>query len=39
VEKYFRPISLVVGILLVGAIAWWLIRRARAKRQETAPRR
>ena len=36
VEKYFRPISIVVGILLVAAIAWWLIRRARAKRHEDA---
>ena len=36
VEKYFRPISIVVGILLVGAIVWWLLRRARAKRRETA---
>ena len=32
VERYIRPISIVVGILVVGAIAWWLIRRARAKR-------
>ena len=38
VEKYLRPISIVVGILLVGAIVWWLLRRARAKRQETSPR-
>ena len=36
VEKYFRPISIVVGVLVVGAIAWWLLRRARAKRQDTA---
>jgi len=31
VEKYLRPISIVVGILLAAAVAWWLIRRARAK--------
>jgi membrane protein DedA with SNARE-associated domain len=36
VEKYFRPISIVVGVLLVAAIAWWLFRRARAKRYENA---
>jgi membrane protein DedA with SNARE-associated domain len=36
VERYFRPISVVVGILLVGAVAWWLIRRARAKRDSEA---
>jgi membrane protein DedA with SNARE-associated domain len=32
VERYLRPISIAVGILVLGAIAWWLIRRARAKR-------
>jgi len=36
VERYFRPISIVVGVLLVTAIAWWLIRRARAKRTAKA---
>ena len=36
VEKYFRPVSIVVGILLVAAIAWWLIRRARTKRKSEA---
>jgi membrane protein DedA with SNARE-associated domain len=36
VEKYFRPVSIVVGIMLVGAIVWWLLRRARAKRQDSA---
>jgi membrane protein DedA with SNARE-associated domain len=39
VERYFRPISIVVGILLVAAIAWWLIRRARAKRSAEARER
>jgi membrane protein DedA with SNARE-associated domain len=36
VEKYLRPISIMVGVLLVAAIAWWLIRRARAKRTAEA---
>jgi membrane protein DedA with SNARE-associated domain len=36
VEKYFRPISIVVGALVLAAIAWWLIRRARAKRRSGA---
>ena len=36
VERYFRPISIVVAVLLVGAIVWWLVRRARAKRREDA---
>jgi len=35
VERYFRPISLVVGVVLVVLIAWWLVRRARASRRET----
>jgi membrane protein DedA with SNARE-associated domain len=36
VFDYFRPISIVFGVLFVGAIAWWLFRRARARREETA---
>jgi membrane protein DedA with SNARE-associated domain len=36
VERYFQPISIVVGVLLIGAVAWWLIRRARAKRKSEA---
>jgi membrane protein DedA with SNARE-associated domain len=36
VERYFRPISIVVGVLVLAAIAWWLIRRARAKRKSEA---
>jgi membrane protein DedA with SNARE-associated domain len=35
-ERYFQPISIVVGVLLIGAVAWWLIRRARAKRKSEA---
>jgi len=34
VEKYFRPVSIAVAILLAAVLAWWLIRRARAKRSE-----
>ena len=36
VEKYFRPISIAVAVLIVAAIAWWLVRRARQKRAEDA---
>ena len=36
VEKYFRPISIVIAVILAAAIAWWLVRRARAKRREDA---
>jgi membrane protein DedA with SNARE-associated domain len=31
VETYFRPISIVVGVLLVGAIAYWVYRRVRSR--------
>ena len=36
VVKYFTPITVVVAVLLVGGIAWWLVRRARQKRTEEA---
>jgi membrane protein DedA with SNARE-associated domain len=39
VERYFRPISIIVGILLVAAIAWWVVRRVRAKRRQDAAAR
>src|SRR6266516_508619 len=29
VDKYFRPISIAVAVLIVAGVAWWLIRRAR----------
>jgi membrane protein DedA with SNARE-associated domain len=37
VERYLRPVSLAIGILLVGAFVWWLVRRARTKRRQEAP--
>src|SRR5207302_2855303 len=38
-EHYFTPISIAVAVLLVAAIAWWVIRRLRLRRREgaTAP--
>jgi membrane protein DedA with SNARE-associated domain len=36
VERYFRPISIAVAVLLVVLVAWWLIRRARSRRAEGA---
>lgn len=36
VESYLRPVSLAIGILLVGAFVWWLVRRARTKRRQEA---
>jgi membrane protein DedA with SNARE-associated domain len=32
VLDYLGPVSLVVAILLVGAVAWWLLKRARERR-------
>ena len=39
VEKYFRPISIVFGVLLVALIAWWIVKRARARRTQASPTR
>jgi membrane protein DedA with SNARE-associated domain len=36
VERYFRPISIVVAVLLGGLIVWWFVRRARARKREDA---
>jgi membrane protein DedA with SNARE-associated domain len=36
VEKYLRPVSIAVALVLAaGAVWWWLRRRARAKREES----
>ena len=32
VERYLRPISIVVGVVLLAAIAYWLVRRSRQAR-------
>jgi membrane protein DedA with SNARE-associated domain len=34
-EKYFKPVSVIFAVLLVGLVAWWLVRRAAAKRRDT----
>ena len=39
VEKYFRPVSIVLGVVVIGVIAWWLLGRARAKRKGETARR
>lgn len=36
VEKFIRPIGIVLGVLIVAAIAWWLVKRYREKRREEA---
>ena len=30
VERYFRPVSIAFAVALVAAIAWWVVKRARA---------
>jgi membrane protein DedA with SNARE-associated domain len=29
--KYGEPVSIAIGVLLLGLLVWWLVRRARAK--------
>ena len=36
IDRYFTPVSIVIAVLLVGAIAWWVVRRVRARRSERA---
>jgi membrane protein DedA with SNARE-associated domain len=36
VERYFRPIGIVIGVALVAALAWWLLKRYREKRRREA---
>jgi membrane protein DedA with SNARE-associated domain len=36
VERYFRPISIVVGTMIVVAVAVWLIRRSKQRRLDEA---
>jgi membrane protein DedA with SNARE-associated domain len=33
IERYFRPISIGLGVVVAGAIVWWVIRRRRAAKQ------
>jgi membrane protein DedA with SNARE-associated domain len=32
IEKFIRPISLAIAVLLVGLVTWWVVRRLRARR-------
>jgi len=34
VDKYFKPITYGLAVLVVGAIAWWLIKRYRERKAE-----
>ena len=35
IAKYFVPVSLAIALALVAVIAWWLIKRARARKAES----
>ncbi len=39
VEKYLRPIAIVIAALIFVVIAWWLVKRYREKRREEAEAR
>jgi membrane protein DedA with SNARE-associated domain len=39
VERFLRPISILVAVALVALTAWWLIRRSRQRRREDAAAR
>jgi membrane protein DedA with SNARE-associated domain len=32
VEKYIRPISIAIGVLLAGLVTWWVVKRLRARK-------
>ncbi len=32
VEKYIQPITIAIGVLLVGLITWWILKRVRARK-------
>jgi membrane protein DedA with SNARE-associated domain len=31
VERFISPISIVIGLLLLGVVVWWIVRRVRAR--------
>jgi membrane protein DedA with SNARE-associated domain len=36
-ERYFLPLSIVAGLLLVGAVGWWVRKRLRERARESSP--
>ena len=34
VERYFRPVSIVVGLITLAVVGWWLMRRLRQRKRE-----
>lgn len=37
VERYLRPVSIAVAVLVVAVVVWWLVRRARHRPDEPTP--
>ena len=37
VDRYFGPVSIAIGALLVAAIGWWVVRGVRSRRRERTP--
>jgi membrane protein DedA with SNARE-associated domain len=36
VARYFRPVSIAIAVVMVAVIAWWVVRRLRARKAEAA---
>jgi membrane protein DedA with SNARE-associated domain len=36
-ERYLQPLAIVLGVLLLGALGWWIAKRLRERRAEDAP--
>ena len=36
VERYLRPVSIAIGVLVLAVVVWWLVRRAREKKAAQA---
>jgi membrane protein DedA with SNARE-associated domain len=34
VDRYFKPVSLLLAAILVGLVAWWIVKRVRERRRE-----
>ncbi len=36
-ERLLQPIGIVLGVLLIGALGWWIVKRLRARKADGAP--
>ena len=37
VARYFKPATYAIAALILIAIAWWVLRRLRAQKRDSAP--